>query len=161
MWKMLRFLRLTARQEDSLATSGPFDELPLEIIQHIASCLPASSAAAFALTNHYLRQAIESQYWARLHEPSGNTERAVSLQLLDRDLHDHLFCHRRARLHLPTQEGVSEWTYEEFHRRWRRRCFHRDMEAKPKYYYPHSFPIRERPNGHEASPPRGRRQDIS
>ncbi len=140
MWGMLRFLRLMPLQRKTPATSGPFDNLPLEITQHIASCLPVSAAAAFALCNHYLCQAVGTQYWMSLREPCEKEEWQAFLQLLDRDMPDHLFCHRCARLHLPTRPGMDEWKHSELtNRRWERQCFKEDSRARAHDYFPVSF----------------------
>lgn len=138
---MLRFLHLmVSTKNGTLATAGPFDTLPLEITQYIANCLPASAAAAFAMCNHYLSQAVGAQYWSSLRDPCQSKERERFLQLLDRDLPDHLFCHRCARLHLPKPAGVNEWGDAKQYRRMReRQCFSEDFKAMTGHYFSYSF----------------------
>lgn len=129
-----------ALRTDTLASSGPFTILPFEIIQHIASCLPISAATAFALCNHHLSQAVGSQYWTRLHHPCEAKERELFLQLLDRDLPYHLFCHRCALLHLPSRAGIYEWENQEaIDRMWLRRCYKEDYKDRAHDYYPFAF----------------------
>jgi hypothetical protein len=137
---MALFQRLMPNRQNTLITSGPFDTLPLEIIQYIASCLPASGAASFALCNHYLSQAVGAQSWTNLSPSCQRAEREVFLQLLDRDLPHHLFCHRCALLHLPQRPGVDERRDDEQYRRMRRRrCFDNDFQARTYYYLSSSF----------------------
>jgi hypothetical protein len=148
MWRFLRFLRLTPppnetqsmTSDNALAISGPFDTLPVELIQHVAHFLPTSTAAAFALSNHYLCEVIGCQYWTDLHHPTEVKEREIFLQLLDRDLTYHLFCHRCRRLHLPTPAGIGEWTDARLiHRLKQRRCFQEDFSAKTANYLSTTF----------------------
>jgi hypothetical protein len=126
-------------QEDVPATSGSFTSLPLEIIQYITSCLPASSAAAFALCNHYLSQVIGPRYSRRL-RAFYKGERQLFLQLLDRDLHDHLYCHPCDQLHLPSPAGMDEWDSRRLVERLRRRrCYQNDFRDRTHDYYPPHF----------------------
>jgi hypothetical protein len=89
--------------------SVSFDLLPLEIIRHIASFMPANSAAALALCNHGLSRALGGCYWNLL--SSDPEEGAAFLQCLERDLPEHLFCDRCVKLHLhcgPGKIGQNE-----------------------------------------------------
>ena len=138
--RVLRFLHMYPRAKDQYAGSGPFEILPLEMIQYIASFLPSSAAAAFALCNHYLRYALGAQYWMELREPRQRKERELFLQLLDRDLLDHVFCHHCARLHLSTPPGMGDWDDVQLYNRMRlRRCYDEEMRARTYFYYPHTF----------------------
>ena len=103
----LLLLGLMPRRKGAISTSRPFDTLPLEIIQHLASCLPANAAAAFALCNYHLSQAVGTQYWTNLCDPCQSKELEIFLKLLDRDLPDHLFCHHHARIHLSRWEDAD------------------------------------------------------
>jgi hypothetical protein len=96
--------------------------LPNEVIQHIATFLPLSSAALLALCSHHIYFALGTGYWERLArtqhqrdrerhskemangehyhdigEPPATGEREELLSLLERDLHDLTFllplCH--------------------------------------------------------------------
>jgi hypothetical protein len=94
--------------------SGPFSNLPVEVIQQIVSFLPLSGAAAFALCNHELAQILGSQYWTHLNlrpprrslvvvidwvTVSCRSERQLLLELLDRDVDTYVCCHRCVMLH--------------------------------------------------------------
>jgi hypothetical protein len=94
-WRLLRPRKSSGSE---LLCSRPFNLLPPEIIQHIASFLPASSAAALALCNHDLSGALGEHQWNLLR--SDPDERAVFLQCLECDLPEHLFCDRCTKLHL-------------------------------------------------------------
>jgi hypothetical protein len=138
--RVLRFLRMNPLAKDQYAASGPFETLPLEMIQHIASFLPGSAAAAFALCNHFLRHALGAQFWMGLRESCERKERELFLQLLDRDLPDHVFCHHCDRLHLPTPAGMSEWDdVQLYDRMLLRRCYDEGRRARTYLYYPHTF----------------------
>lgn len=140
--RLLRFLRVNPLAEDQYAGSGPFDTLPLEMIQYIASFLPGSAAAAFALRNRFLRHALGTQCWMRLRESHERLERGLFLQLQDRDLPDHIFCHHCARLHLPARAGMSEWDDVRFYNQMLlRRCYDDQLRARTYLYYPHAFRV--------------------
>ena len=100
-WRLLRPRKSSGSE---MMCSRSFDLLPPEMIQHIASFLPASSAAALALCNHGLSGALGEHQWNLLR--SDPDERAVFLQCLERDLPEHLFCDRCAKLHLHRGPGV-------------------------------------------------------
>src|SRR5437763_14609323 len=87
-WRLLR----PRKSGSEMLCSRSFDLLPPEIIQYIASFLPASSAAALALCNHDLSGALGEHQWNLLR--SDPDERAVFLQCLECDLPEHLFCDR-------------------------------------------------------------------
>jgi hypothetical protein len=100
-WRLLRPRKSSGSE---MLCSRSFDLLPPEMIQHIASFLPASSAAALALCNHGLSGVLGEHQWNLLR--SDPDERAVFLQCLERDLPEHLFCDRCAKLHLHHGPGV-------------------------------------------------------
>jgi hypothetical protein len=100
-WRLLRPRKSSGSE---MLCSRSFDLLPPEMIQHIASFMLASSAAALALCNHGLSGALGEHQWNLLR--SDPDERAVFLQCLERDLPEHLFCDHCAKLHLHRGPGV-------------------------------------------------------
>jgi hypothetical protein len=138
----LRWFGLGRDGDIKPASSGAFDTLPVEIIQHIASSLPVASAAAWALCNRQLSQALGDQYWKTLRSKSTKCkeEKDAFLQLLDRDLPDYLYCAVCMKLHLPCESGVREWQDNDlFGRMQRRLCFDVDRKLKTHQYYAYSF----------------------
>ncbi len=90
----------------------PLTNLPVEILQYIASLLPLSSAASFALCNHSICHAIGTQYWHALREKDQITSKRDFLLCLERDLHSFVFCHRCVQLHRRDLiEGPEQWYY--------------------------------------------------
>ena len=89
----------TKENAESAKRSKPFDGLPSEITRQIVCFLPLSSAAALALCNHSFLQILGDRYWRRLRESCNKEEKTMLLQLLDRDLPDHLFCESCPKLH--------------------------------------------------------------
>jgi hypothetical protein len=101
--------------------STSFADLPPELVQHIVTFLPTSSAAALALCNHRISSALGTQHWKALgsrREAGGQkpeeipimwegmadeppqTARSDFLCPLERDLPQHIFCRRCELLHL-------------------------------------------------------------
>ena len=110
---------------------GPFDRLPLEIIQYIASFLPTNSAAAFAFCNHTFREVLGAKYWNLLRfSPSRQTERAIFLQWLERELPEYIFCDCCAKLHSPC--GPREVLEQ-------RQCFIVDFRQRQSSHYRPEF----------------------
>lgn len=105
-------------------------DLPMEIVQHIASFLPTSSAAALALCSHSLNRVLGTQYWDNLRGPH-QEGRENFLSLLEKDLPDYILCQRCAKLHLPDKQRFldvylsSEW----------RPCFKADMSDNIMRHY--------------------------
>jgi hypothetical protein len=121
-----RLLRPRTSSGSEMLCSRSFYLLPPEMIQHIASFLPASSAAALALCNHDLSGALGEHQWNLLR--SDPDERALFLQCLERDLPEHLFCDCCAKLHLHRGPGV-------FIRR--HQCSNTDgIDGTTQYYHP-------------------------
>ncbi len=138
--RVLRFLHVDPPAKDQYAGSGLLENLPLEMIQYIASFLPGGAAAAFALCNQFLRHALGAQYWMELRQSRERKNRELFLQLLHRDLLGHVFCHHCARLHLPTPAGMSEWhDIQLYNRLLLRRCYDEERRAERYLYYPHTF----------------------
>ena len=63
--------------------------LPTELIRHIVSYLPSSSAGCLAMCNHALLSALGQQYWRYL--KADNPEKEAFLLLLQKDLPDWLY----------------------------------------------------------------------
>ena len=75
-------------------------QLPAEILQHIASFLPASSAACFALSNKFYAFILGKQYFTQLHGMyCDRKELRAFLVLLEKDLPDQYGCLDCLRLH--------------------------------------------------------------
>lgn len=106
-------------------------DLPTEILQHIASFLPTSSAAAFALCSHSLSRVLGSQYWTKLREPH-QKERDEFLALVEKDLPDYILCQRCAKLHRPDRRGTAEICLSS---KQHRPCFDADFLAHLFLYY--------------------------
>ena len=101
--------------------------LPNELLQHIASFLPITSAASLAFSGRHLRQALGDQYWLPLKDVTRSPLKLDFLIMLERDLPGYVLCHCCNRLH--------SWIAEETPRRasqWgevatRRECIMRDQ----------------------------------
>ena len=65
------------------------EDLPIELLQHIISYLPESSAGCLAMCNHALLRLLGQQYWRYLQ--ADNPEKEAFLLLLQRDLPDWLY----------------------------------------------------------------------
>ncbi|KAI9880202.1 MAG: hypothetical protein M1830_004788 [Pleopsidium flavum] len=74
-------------------------ELPVEILQFIASLLPVSSAASLALCNHSICHAIGTQFWHALRREDQSNPKLDFLLCLERDLRSFILCHRCLKLH--------------------------------------------------------------
>ena len=64
-------------------------DLPIELLRHIISYLPESSAGCLAMCNHALLRALGQQYWRYLQ--ADNPEKEAFLLLLQRDLPNWLY----------------------------------------------------------------------
>ena len=78
---------------------SPITTLPTEILQHIATFLPTTSVASFALCSRGFCRTIGSQAWRDLQDPASAAEKHHFLSILERDLPDLVHCHHCIRLH--------------------------------------------------------------
>lgn len=101
------------------------------MLQHIASFLPTSSAAALALCSRSLNRVLGTQYWEKLRE-THQEGREEFLWLLEKDLPDYIFCQRCAKLHRPDSRGAVE---VDLSLGQQRPCFEADMSAHTIWYY--------------------------
>lgn len=108
-------------------------DLPVEMMQYIASFLPTGSAAALALCNHSSSRTLGTQYWEKLRKVQPR-EREEFLLMLERDLPDFLFCHRCAKLHLPDDRRTGAIPRKE-----ERPCFQADFWTGTYRYFHHGF----------------------
>ena len=109
-------------------------DLPTEMLQHIASFLPTSSAAALALCSHSLNRFLGTQYWDKLREPH-QEGRIDFLSLLEKDLNDYILCQRCAKLHLPdNRRFLDAYLSPEW-----RPCFKADMSDDSMRHYHYIF----------------------
>jgi len=116
------------------ASLGTLEVFPVEIIQQIAGFLPLSTAVALALCSHNLYSIIGSQYFKDL---STTPELGSLLQLLDRDLPDHIFCVRCLKLHQPRRPDLKERSRDaQFSQR---KCFQQDVQLGTSDYYHNGF----------------------
>lgn len=63
------------------------EALPVELLQDIATCLPLSAAASFALCNKYICYVVGHQYWHHLRSQPLEYERFLGL--LEKDMPNH------------------------------------------------------------------------
>lgn len=74
------------------------ERLPVELLQSIASYLPLSTAASFALSNKYICYVLGRQYWQHLR--SQPLEYETFLGFLEKDMTSHWLCHQCLVFHL-------------------------------------------------------------
>ena len=74
------------------------ERLPIELLQSIASHLPLSTAASFALSNKYICYVLGRQYWQHLR--SQPLEYEIFLGFLEKDMSSHWLCHQCLIFHL-------------------------------------------------------------
>ena len=72
--------------------------LPIEILQRIATYLPAHAAAAFAFSCKTMHHILGQQYWSALsiRDADGeapNPEKLAFLAMLEKDLPTYRLCH--------------------------------------------------------------------
>ena len=72
--------------------------LPVELLQSIASYLPLSAAASFALSNKFICYAVGGQYWHHLR--SQPLEYKIFLDLLEKDMTGHWLCDQCLTFHI-------------------------------------------------------------
>ena len=102
-----------ARQD---ASSGPFDCLPVEIIQLILSSVSPDTKACLTLCNKKLNSILGNKYVLPLRRRN-HRERALFLRTLDRDLKDSFFCHNCKKIHLLRRFGKAPLTADELFNR--------------------------------------------
>ena len=89
--------------ETTLAQAFSLCDLPVEILQHITSFLPISSAASLARSNKKICRVIGTQYWQILkdsRQANCEDEMFQFLSLLEQDYPQYLVCYRCNALHL-------------------------------------------------------------
>ena len=91
VWQRFTWERPVALQSSIL------DRLPLEILEHIATSLPPSSAVAFSLSCMQLARLLGGRHLVDL--ASNAAETAIFIHLLARDLQDEVGCSACLRLH--------------------------------------------------------------
>ena len=72
--------------------------LPVELLQFIASYLPLSAAASFALSSKCISYVVGRQYWYHLR--SQPLEYEIFLGFLEKDMNRHWLCHQCLIFHL-------------------------------------------------------------
>lgn len=121
--------RLDQYSRSSLKTLSSLERLPFELLQHIASHLPASSAASLALCSHHVRDVIGTQCWVAIRAPS--PEKRKFLSYMEQDLPDHRLCDRCAQFH--RRDPVEERMRILLDLRPKRKCAQEDGVAQ---FYP-------------------------
>ncbi|OCK77085.1 hypothetical protein K432DRAFT_407631 [Lepidopterella palustris CBS 459.81] len=99
------FSRISKRSpESALSTTPPFKlvSLPTELLQHIASYLPASSFASLAVTSSYFYRTLGTLPWLHLKDKNIDPEFFRLVELLQKDDPRYFFCPRCALLHQTT-----------------------------------------------------------
>lgn len=96
-----RIKELYTPPPEVLVPPPPLLNLHNELIQHIATLLPPSSAAALALCSRRLMYIIGTEYWQKCNEQQSEEEKHALLDFLSTDLVDYIHCHRCSKLHKP------------------------------------------------------------
>ena len=86
-------------QQDSPAPGFGLATLPTEIILHILSFLPISSAACLAFCNHPFKARLGLMYWDSIRLGHNERERDDFLSLVAQDHPSYIFCYQCSRLH--------------------------------------------------------------
>ena len=110
-------------------------DLPIEILQHIATFLPNSSAAALALCSHSVSRVLGTQYWEKLRGPHQEGREDLP-SLLEKDLPDYISCQRCATLRGSDRRGIAEiiLSFEQ-----RRPCLKAELIEDTFHMYPTDF----------------------
>lgn len=89
--------------------------LPSEVSLSFAECLPSTSVLYFALRNRRLMQLLGARALETLRLAGQAAEKRTFLSLLEKDLHDHIFCHHCHLFHPVAQvEGPRTlWRYHD------------------------------------------------
>ena len=78
--------------------------LPVELLQSIATYLPLSAAASFALSNKYICYLLGRQYWHHLR--SQPLEYKIFLGFLEKNMTGHWLCDQCLTFHLKPHLGI-------------------------------------------------------
>lgn len=138
---------------------------PVELLQSIASHLPLSTAASFALSNKYICYVLGLQYWQHLR--SQPLEYEIFLGFLEKDMTSHWLCHQCLIFHLkPEFSPISKYDLPLPRLTWK--CVRSSYYLSRTMSRPHTFPpgpishlmVRMAINRHLLGPEHGEPLDI-
>lgn len=96
----------TISSQTPLQENGPICQLPIELIQQIASYLEAQSASSFCLSNRYICYAVgRDQLYKFLHLSSTKFIRRKNIEILERAFPSHWYCAWCDKFHQYEKDG--------------------------------------------------------
>lgn len=112
------------------------ERLPVELLQLIATNLPLSAAASFALSSKYICYVVGPQYWHHLR--SQPLEHEIFLGFLEKDMNRHWLCHQCLIFHLkPKLHPILIYRLE--HPAWK--CTQREDDISSPNASPDTYPV--------------------